>query len=1137
MTVLENGCYALAVSPAGGGWSRFGEFAITAWSDDPTRDADGLFIYVRDLEGGDVWSAGLQPTLRRPGRYLVESGPLPRIIRGDGDMETEMEVALAPDAAVELRRLTLRNRGGSVRRLDVTTCVPLALDRPEAFTGHPAFSKLFIQTRYLPALEGLLARRRPRAPDDPALSVVHLLVPDRPAQDAPELETDRAVFLGRGRTAGAPRRLDPGTRLTGSVGNVLDPVLCLRRAVVLEAGEEASFTVVLAAGMDEGEAAAAAARYASADAVREAVAAARAVAGASAGNPGPDVVPVVPAAPSGLSISGMPDTGAAFPSEPAEPLRFFNGYGGFSRAGDEYVIRLGSGPAALRLPPLPWVNVVANEALGFLASETGAGYTWYGNSRLNRLTPWSNDPVIDPHGEAFYLRDEENGAFWSPLPGPVPGAGPYEARHGFGYSRYRHTCDELEHDTWLFVPPEDPVKLIRVRLVNHGDRPRRLSAFGYFEWVLGGSRPETRAGLAVEAVPDKAAILAGNPASEDFPDHVAFAAAIPPRPTDPVRLSADRAAFLGPLGHPGAPAALRGRGDLPEAAQRPRDPCAAFQIPLEVGAGETVEWVFLLGQAPSRDDALELLERYGTLPAATRALEAATAHWRSLLGGVTVRTPSHALDLMVNGWLAYQNVSCRLQGRSAFYQSGGAYGFRDQLQDVTALVWLDPARVRRQILVHAAHQFPEGDVLHWWHPPASRGIRTRFSDDLLWLPWVTGHYLDTTGDDDILFERVPFVSGQPLEPDEDEAYMLPGRAAEDADLYEHCCRAIDRSLATGTHGLPLMGTGDWNDGMNRVGRKGRGESVWLGFFLVTILDRWTPLARARGDADRASHFTAARAALVEALDSAGWDGAWYRRAYYDDGTPIGSRESDECRIDAIAQAWAVISGVAPPDRAASALDALEEHLVAEEDGLIRLLTPPFDRTPHDPGYIKGYLPGVRENGGQYTHGVLWAIRALAETGRVDRAAMLLEMLTPVARAADARAADRYKVEPYVVAADVYAAPPHVGRGGWTWYTGSAAWMWRVAVESILGVTLDGGTWLRIHPRIPASWPGYDLEYRVPGCNTRYRIRVRQAPAHDAAPTRATLDGEALAVDGDAVRVPLAADGGVHQVELILGARK
>ncbi|MGH7447734.1 MAG: GH36-type glycosyl hydrolase domain-containing protein, partial [Longimicrobiales bacterium] len=523
----------------------------------------------------------------------------------------------------------------------------------------------------------------------------------------------------------------------------------------------------------------------------------------------------------------------------------------------------------------------------------------------------------------------------------------------------------------------------------------------------------------------------------DAEPSVSFAA-VPGLPDpDAVRVTGDRAAFLGAFGSLAAPAAVASEGPLDGRVGEGMDPCAAFQAPFTLHAGGTISLAFLIGNAADEQGASALAAKYDNAGAIERALAEVRTFWHDMVGGVQVRTPSPAIDLMVNGWLAYQTLSCRMWGRSAFYQSGGAFGFRDQLQDAAALIYLAPQLARDQILLHAAHQFREGDVLHWWHPPEGTGIRTRFADDLLWLPYITAFYLRTTGDDALLDDRVRFITAPALDPGEDERMVVPEDSGEAGSVHEHCCRAIDRSLTRGAHGLPLIGAGDWNDGMNRVGREGRGESVWLGFFLYTILSDYIPVCDRRGDSDRAARYRAYRDELAVALEDAGWDGAWYRRAYYDDGSPIGSAQSDECRIDAIAQAWAVLSGVAPPDRAAQALDALEEHLVSEEDGLIRLLTPPFDRTPHDPGYIRGYLPGVRENGGQYTHGALWAVRALAEAGRVERAASLLEMLSPVSHTRTPQEVAVYQAEPYVIAADVYGEPPHVGRGGWTWYTGSS----------------------------------------------------------------------------------------------------
>ncbi len=831
-----------------------------------------------------------------------------------------------------------------------------------------------------------------------------------------------------------------------------------------------------------------------------------------------------------------PQEGAAAP-EP-EPLRFFNGYGGFSPDGTEYVIRIERENGRLRLPPRPWINVVSNPAAGFITSETGAGYTWTLNSRENRLTPWSNDPVLDVPGEALYLRDEDRGVFWSPTPGPTPGPAAYEVRHGFGYSTWRHTSFDLEQETTAFVPTEDPVKLVLLRVTNRGGAPRRLSVWSYARWVL-GKHPDEDGRFIDTAHEETGALLAVHPYRGHGAGRVAFAGLYGPERAERTQ-TADRTAFLGPSGDLSRPASLISGGPLDGRTGAGLDPCAATRITLELAPGATVQCVALLGEAADRAAASQLLRRYADVHIAEAALAQVREWWRETLDRVQVSTPSDAIDLMANGWLAYQNLSCRMWGRSAFDQSGGAYGFRDQLQDSCALMWLSPETTRAQTLLHAAHQFPEGDVLHWWHPPDDRGIRTRFADDPVWLPYVTAEYLRHTGDTGLLDEPVGYLEARALDPGEAEAFLLPRKGTRTESLYEHCCRALERSLTRGAHGLPLIGGGDWNDGMNRVGRLGRGESVWLGFFLFTVLERFLPWCEARGDADRAYRFKVYLRELRTALNQGGWDGDWYRRAYYDDGTPIGSAQSDECRIDAIAQAWAVLSGAAPADRAAQALNALERHLVDAEAGLIRLLDPPFDKTPHDPGYIKGYIPGVRENGGQYTHGALWAIRALAEAGRSERVAALLEMLSPVTRAGTPERVAVYQGEPYVVAADVYGRPPHVGRAGWTWYTGSAGWMYRVAIESLLGLTIEDGVRLLLRPCIPAGWPGFSIRYRHTLHGTRraqhdarYTITVRQESPR-ATRTAAVMDGSPLTVRRGAVVIPLLADGAEHRVEVRLG---
>ncbi len=1164
--VLRRGDYAVLLTAAGGGGSSYRGFALTRWTADRTRDADGFFVYLRDADTGDVWSAGHQPVGRAAEAYEAHlTGGRAEIVRRGLGIETRLEVRLTAEGDAELRRITLTNLGDQPRPIEVTTCAELVLNTPGGDAAHPAFSKLFVQTGWMADREALVAWRRLRSPDDEPLSVVHSLLADA---GAVEYETDRSRFIGRGRTLERPAATDRGARLSGTVGNVLDPVFSLRRVVTVQPGQSTTLVALLGAGRTRKDVEAIAGRYASLDAAHAAfrgtppadTGEARALGVPESWLANARLLPVVDAAGRTPVEWFQPLQTEKVPGERLgwadEELRFFNGFGGFSADGREYVIRMLPGEHGPVRPPLPWTNVIANEHTGFLVSESGAASTWTANSRENRLTPWSNDPVSDPHGEALYLRDEDAGVAWSPTPGPRPGDGAYETRHGFGYSRFRHVSESLEQDTTMFVPRHDPVKIVRLRLTNTGDRPRRVSAFSYAQLVLGGLPQET--GAQIETRWDDAAdaLLATNRSRGEFSDRVAFAAAVLPSSTqfvgegpgmggapgahhtlstgrETISWTADRTAFLGAYGSASSPAAVRTAERLDGAAGAGLDPSAALQVTLVIQPGKTAEVAFLLGEVADEEAARAIIAKYRGEDAVDDALDEVRAFWTDLVDGVQVQTPSPELDLMVNGWLAYQNLACRVWGRTAFYQSGGAFGFRDQLQDSSALVYLRPELTRQQIILHASHQFVEGDVLHWWHPPLSKGIRTRFADDLLWLPYITAFYVASTGDAGVLDESAPFVTAEHLPPGEDEAFLFPEDSGQRASVYEHCCRSIDRSLTRGAHGLPLMGTGDWNDGMNRVGREGRGESVWMGFFLHGILDDFIPVCEARGDAERAERYRAYRARLAEALnaDGQGWDGGWYRRAYYDNGAPLGSAANDECRIDAIAQSWSVLSGVAPAERAEQALDALEQHLVSEADGIIRLLTPAFDRTPHDPGYIKGYLPGVRENGGQYTHAALWAVRALAQAGRTERAARLLQMISPVSHGRTPEEVAVYQAEPYVIAADVYGVAPHVGRGGWTWYTGSAGWMFRVALESVLGITLRGGDALCIRPSVPRDWPGFTVRYRLPDGTATYEIAVTR---EDGAGIRGSEDGREIEAADGALRIPLVRDGGTHRVDVVLG---
>jgi cyclic beta-1,2-glucan synthetase len=782
---------------------------------------------------------------------------------------------------------------------------------------------------------------------------------------------------------------------------------------------------------------------------------------------------------------------------------------------------------------MPWINVIANERFGFLVSESGAGTTWSANSREHRLTPWSNDAVLDPHGEAVFVSDLDSDETWSALPGPVAGHGEYEVRHGLGVSTFRHASRGLACTTSLFVTRDDPVKVVRVTIVNRSGAPRRIALTAYHRLVMGALPEESSRFVRTAVDPGEALALARNPMAGPFAGGVAFAALVAPAGVA-CSMTTDREGFLGRGGTVAVPRALAAGGALDGRAGAGLDPCFATRGEIALAQGGAVECAFLLGEESSEDAARSLVARLRQPEAIGRAHDEATAFWRETVSRVRIETPEPALDLMVNAWLPYQTLSCRMWGRAGFYQSSGAFGFRDQLQDALSLVPLRPDLARAQIALHAAHQFVEGDVLHWWHPPAGRGMRTRFVDDLLWLPWLAATYVRATGDASVLDERAPFVTAPALEPGEDEAFVEARDSGASADVYEHASRAIDRSLATGAHGLPLFGSGDWNDGMNRVGREGRGESVWMGFFLYAVIGDFLPLAERRGDVARVERWRAHRVRLRDALEAGGWDGDWYRRGYYDDGTPLGTRGATECRIDGLVQGWSVISGAAPLERAHRAMGSGERLLVSERDGLIRLLTPAFQDTPLDPGYIKGYVRGVRENGGQYTHGVLWFVRAAAELGWRDRAARWLAMLSPVGHTCTPEDVARYQVEPYVVAADVYGEPPHVGRGGWTWYTGSSGWMHRVALESVLGLTWHGGTSLRVSPRVPDTWPGFRAVLRVPGDATAVDVVVRNPHGNARAVVRATLDDAPARIDDGIVWIDIPRDGAAHVVRIELG---
>jgi cyclic beta-1,2-glucan synthetase len=822
--------------------------------------------------------------------------------------------------------------------------------------------------------------------------------------------------------------------------------------------------------------------------------------------------PFSPALPDGV------DPQATMPLPRPQGLLHDNGLGGFSPDGGEYCIYLAPG----QVTPAPWINVIANSHFGFLVSESGLGVSWAENSGENRLSPWGNDPVSNEPHEALYLRDEDSGIVWSPTPQPAPAPAPYLARHGAGYTIFEHHSHGLRQQLRVFTPPDAPIKILQLHLENTWDRARRITATYYIEWVLGVSRDSSQQYLIPEFNSDPQALLVRNPYNTEFSERVAFVSA-----SNPLHgLTADRTEFLGRLGSLEGPAALTRIG-LAGSVEAGLDPCAALQLHIDLQPGASEQIYFVLGQAEDRDAALALARCYQDPQQVQAAWESNNRFWNDLLGAVQVHTPEPAFDLLINRWLLYQTLACRIWGRTAFYQSSGAYGFRDQLQDVLALLHVAPQLAREHLLRTARHQFEAGDVLHWWHSPTGRGVRTRISDDMLWLPYVTAEYISLTGDDTVLTEKVPFRRAPLLEPGQDERYGQYPETSATYTLFEHCRRALEKGMTSGLHNLPLMGSGDWNDSMNRVGIEGRGESTWLGWFLYSTLNRFADLCELRGQDEPAAGYRQRASDLAQAIEHSAWDGEWYLRAFFDDGSPLGSSENPECQIDSIAQSWGVLSGGGDPQRTARAMQSVSERLVRRGQRLVLLFTPPFDKTLRDPGYIKGYPPGIRENGGQYTHAALWSAWASIGLGRIEEGFELFQLLNPILHADTSEKAAHYRVEPYVVAADVYGAPPFTGQGGWTWYTGSSGWMYRLGLEGFLGVKKRGDR-LEVDPRIPRDWPGFRFTYRF-GPAT-YEIQVENPGHVNQGVQQVSLNGRALP---DRV-IPLSQDGGTYTVLIVMG---
>ncbi|MEI9935071.1 MAG: hypothetical protein WDM71_09550 [Ferruginibacter sp.] len=801
-----------------------------------------------------------------------------------------------------------------------------------------------------------------------------------------------------------------------------------------------------------------------------------------------------------------------------EDLQFFNGIGGFSKDGKEYVIHT----TPTQPTPAPWINVLANPQFGSIISESGQSYTWTENAHELRLTPWNNDPVSDLKGEAFYIRDEESGRFWSPAPLPCRGKMPYITRHGFGYSLFEYSEDGIYSEMRVFTDIEAPVKYISIKLHNKSNRPRRFSVTGYVEWVLGDLRSKSSMHTITETHTSSGAILARNSYNAEFETRVAFFDVDDGNKT----FTTDRLEFIGrngTLSNPDAMNRIRLSGKTGAAL----DACAAIQTIFELSEEEEHEVIFRLGAGKEMSEVINIINKYKGLNAAHAALNKIEQYWSNTLSAVQIETPDAATNILTNGWLNYQTLACRVWGRSGFYQSGGAFGFRDQLQDVLSLIHTKPELVKEQILLCASKQFKEGDVQHWWHPPIGRGVRTTCSDDFLWLPFVTARYVATTNDVSVLEEDINFLEGRLLNAGEESYYDLPIRSHISSTVYEHCVQAIEHALKFGEHGLPFIGSGDWNDGMDKVGNHGKGESVWLAFFLYDILIKFTKVAQLKTDDAFAERCKQQAELLRKNINEHAWDGEWYRRAYFDNGSPLGSKENDECKIDSIAQSWSVLSRAGEQKRSVSAMNAAEKFLIKKEDKIIQLFDPPFDKSEIDPGYIKGYVPGVRENGGQYTHAAIWLIMAFASLDEKQKTWDLLQMINPINHSNNASIAATYCVEPYVMAADVYAEPLHKGRGGWTWYTGSAGWMYQLIIESFIGLKREGNT-IRFVPSFPAEWPLVKISYRY--INTVYSIEIEQLQNEKGTSTKIFIDN----IEQKKSIITLIDDQLFHSIKIIIG---
>lgn len=1264
--ILSNGVYSMMISNSGSGYGKKNNMMLYRWKEDVTTDDSGLFFYIKDITDNKLWSAAYEPSKTEGDSYeTVFALDKVEFKRKDGDIETHTEIAVSNEDNTEVRKLTLKNNGSNEKFMEVTSYSEITLAPLNADEVHPAFSNLFIRTEFVENPICILANRRPRAKNQDKPWLMQTMFIEGAADDEIQYETSRLNFIGRGRGLTNPLCLEGKEALGNTVGNVLDPIISMRKSVKIKPGASCSIIFVNSISDSREDALNMATKYRQMQnikrvfelswsqsqvelnylgikpnqanlyqlmaskilfintMVREREYYIKEVSKSQSSlwsygisgdlpivllivrsesdiglvkqmlnaheywsmkglkvdfvminmkgnsylqelqNSLTDVIAsshsrdkqnkpagvflysnatmseedikflmgisrLVIDSDKGLLVSqvkssiklkeDIPDIqpkninykSAEF-KYPKRELSYNNGYGGFDIEANEYVITLDN----YKNTPAPWINVISNKNFGFHVSEAGSAYTWFKNSRENKITPWSNDYITDKLGEALYIRDEDTGDFWSISPKPIRDEGKYVVEHGYGYSNFKHVANGIAGEMRMFVSMHESVKLIQVKLKNICDIKRNLSISYYSQIVLGVVPSHTGIHIVTNIDKDKNFIYARNPYSENFGNSYAYLKIVG---GEEESFTGNRKEFIGRGQNLASPKALT-KVALSNNVGAGLDPCIAENCKISLEPEEeNCIWV-IFGEDESIEAVEDIIHKYSSYSNVIREFQHTKVYWENMLSKITVRTPDETMDIMLNGWLMYQAIACRLWSRTAFYQSGGAYGFRDQLQDVMPLSFLKPEMTRKQILVSASRQFLEGDVQHWWHPVVDSGIRTRFSDDLLWLPYVTSDYIKNTGDYSILEESVEYLEDEPLKEGEDERYSISKKSEKTGTIYEHCIKALEKGLKFGIHNIPLMGSGDWNDGMSTVGNEGKGESVWLGWFVYSILRDFNEICKIKQDEYRSQRYSELSDFVKENIEKNAWDGKWYRRAYFDDGTPLGSSENDECKIDSLSQTWAVISKAASIERAKTAMSSLEKYLVKENEKMVLLLTPPFDNSKLEPGYIKGYVPGVRENGGQYTHAATWVILAMAKLGEADKSWKLFNMINPINHSKTKIESEIYKVEPYVMAADVYASETHVGRGGWTWYTGTAGWMYRVGIEGILGLSLVYGKGFRINPCVPKEWEEYEIKYRHENCV--YLIKVKKS------------EEKAIILDGEPIQdeiIPFM-KGGTHVVEV------